>query len=324
VAGGVTVAHLKTQVSNPGWLWAVAKSVDAGGVYNWLISSPDRGESWTVHVHTLPLYMSCPYHAGMFSEYTNITNIIPSPHDPTKVHVFGACQYGSALQHPCYWRAEKAASGLYEIGPSWLWVTGRWRQPRQPTNNTQPCGGHVPYRANAAEGRIYVTNHFEAGAYKLIRWDYGGWIPNNPQYCLSGTGSEVVWEWGTDITPTFAQPTNDPKLFGSFTEDKDYIWFVCPLTHEVGLSLDAGATWTQKTDAPFDVACASGYPSDNALFFLGRTASAYLPDSDMLYVSLDAGATWTDKTGDLYTVADAFESITPANKAGICNIVPKW
>ena len=132
------------------------------------------------------------------------------------------------------------------------------------------------------------------------------------------------WERATVITPSFATPTSDASLFGSFTEDKDYIWFVHPTGHEVGVSEDAGATWTQKTDVPVDVISASGYPSDNAFFLVGRDEQAWYPDDpDIIYASYDAAATWTDKTGNLLEQMDGFISGS-WGRTSIVTIAPDW
>ena len=320
-AGG-EVLTVKPQVSAPGRIWII---VDGALNEKRVEHSDNRGETWYTDT---ALTVWCPLYSGLYSGRTRVFQLSPDHHNINHVHIFGETRTGASTKRCSYWRYDIRDYGkpMQDDVPPGNLLESRWRQAITRVMNKNPCAGHVPYHGNADGNRIYLLNWLEGDStYEIRRWDVSGFHEDAGRWCGKTADDYVSWEAGTDITPTFmsGNSNNNPALFGSFTYDQDRIYFINS-TGECGISTDAGGNWTQKTDVPLNwPQCASGYPYDDALFFVGLQG-ANNSSPGLLVVSYDAAATWVDKTGDLDAKIRAAFSVAASSPISTRTLAPAW
>jgi hypothetical protein len=295
---------LKPQIAVPGrvWLYAVTNQ-PAVPSKSYLIATNDFGTSWPLG------YQVYQYCAAYFPEEYGATNLIPSAHNWQHVWLAGLASISVFGERSILRPIEGNSlhpSTLQRIGPQ--------------TVGYNSGTMHIPYADNADESRIYLINWGTTGGI-LYRADNGLWVPGTTK---ATTCNPANYRPVVTITPGFGYPGDNPKLFNSYTEDKDRIWFIAA-TKVCGVSDNAGATWTQKTSLPYGMKCASGFPSNSNYFFAGRTQTDWsVPSNQLIYMSDDAGATWQDKTGDLFTAIKAYMSGSGTFETGITTIAPEY
>lgn len=293
--------HLKPQISAPGRIWT---RVQATYTYpnSYLIHSDDYGVTWP--------YSDKAFHwcGGSWPDLVGCTQLIPSPHNPYHVWIFGTGQT-SVWKQTALWRTrqgnmQKATSLARVQNTGYPYYSGG--------------GGHIPWADNDDEKRGYLYAWYSGSANHTYRVDDGYWA--------GGTGPDetcdpLYYTALTDITPTFAAPGFKPSLFGSYTEDKDRIWFIDDYG-VCGLSNNAGNTWMQKASVGFGCHCASGFPTNSSLFFAGIYDGGSIHDSTLIKVSDDGGDSWSDRSGDLYDGICALLGGYP--KVNIVTIAPEF
>lgn len=318
---------MKPQVSCMNNLYLIVAGDDAtpggyGVSLHYLMHSADRGETWTVDCRfnshcDLNWYDSSMFHSWhstTLGSEMNTGQLTPSTHNPLLVHAVGTVLSNSANQRVAYWRVLFNNDDYALSKFRWFYNAG--------SNSPNIPGAHIPFKNNPDDLRIYALRWRQGTEYKLIRWDQGGFPAGyNKLDCDSDQ-----FEAGTDITPSFCTPGGNPALFGSYTFDKDWLWFCENTGVKVGRSEDGGLTWIQCTDLPFKAGVASGFPFEKSLFYVGRHRYGWATELDkqLLVVSDDAGVTWTDKTGDLFDEAWAYMGGAPGFKTSIVTIAPEW
>lgn len=226
--------------------------------------------------------------------------LVASPHTPWKLHLAFSMRAPSSLHTAAYYMFPDVRDWF----PSWL---GRWYYHGAVTDGWTPSC-HVPYKDNYNENLIYVPG----GGTETYRY------PNQVATALAdcnALGSR------TNIDPAFGNIPSVPSLFGSYTWDKNRIWFAGK-AKVIGVSNDGGSTWTQKTDCITWPGCASGFPYNNQLFIVGL-AQYHATDDVKIAASYDGGETWQDKTGDLVTKVRT-EFADPNAQPALVTIAPEW
>jgi hypothetical protein len=298
---------MKPQITVAGRL--VVYGVTAGTFApSWILRSDDHGETWIGY----QTYNPC---GGSYKRVVGAFKLVPSPHKWEHVWVFGT-------HHVSVWKGS-AAYRTWE---------GDMNHPSSVVRILQagyPYGtggnGHIPYADNSDENRVYLYNWPQGWNYQFYRVDAGLWTAGT---VLSNTCDGGRYKALTNITPAFlgADVVRAGSLLGSYTEDKDRIWFVEHYTGICGLSNNAGTSWTQKTSLPVRPGCTSGFPTNSQYFFAGNESGGTIFDHDppLLYVSDDEGDTWQNKTGDLYTKILTFMGWGAGANTGIVTIAPEY
>lgn len=314
---GYEFRKMKPQVSAPGRVWLITKSIGfltINPANIWI--SDDYGESF---MWVGPINSPCaPWYGESIgftawhtdSQKHNAGNVVPSAHNPEFVFFFA--NDGSASAYSAsMWMRYVNGDFLHEFSLT-RHSEEQWLGP--------PCSGHVPYKNNPDDAMLYITNW--NGLQTLHRIEQGsGWAPYTNRYttCDVENYTEMI-----DVTPPFGALSWNPAVFGSYTYDSYRIWFATDRGVAVGVSNDGGDTWTRKTDAPFPVGVCSGFPTARRWFFVGRHAAEQaVPGEPLFAASNDEGATWRDKTGDLWDQLTLFWGGGPPDE-GLTTIAPEY